>query len=465
MTHSQTSEDGFLDKQNSAPSSQNIDILIVDDEASIRNILTRCLELENYRVTAVGNGKDALDAAARHAFDLVFLDLRLGTAKGMDLIQPLLSSSPWIKIVMITAYASVETAVEALKKGVMDYLPKPFTPDQVMEIAARVVEMRRLERLTASSGESLGAEPDALDLGSRSSALQKAVTLARQVAQTDTCVLMRGESGTGKGLLARNIHAWSKRAGKPFAVVSCPSLSPELLESELFGHARGAFTGAVKDHPGRIELCEGGTLFLDEVGDLPGPVQPKLLRFLQEQEYERVGEGITRKANVRVIAATNSDLENAVKAGRFREDLLYRLNVFQIELPPLRERSDDILPLAEKFLALFVRKNERKALALSPEVKRFFQEYSWPGNVRELRNVLERASIVTQGPEVNLSDLPPQLAGKASVQPPPDGLSLDAVEESHIRRVLAATKTLEEAARILGIDTATLWRKRKKYGI
>jgi NtrC-family two-component system response regulator AlgB len=452
------------DKKDVSKPSPGIDILIVDDEANIRKILTRCLELEEHQVTAVGNAQDALEAAARHVFDLVFLDLRLGTAKGMDLIQPLLASSPWIKIVMITAYASVDTAVEALKKGVMDYLPKPFTPDQVKEIAARVAEMRRLERLTASSAESTNGETEASDLNTRSSVLQKAVTLAKQVAQTETCVLMRGESGTGKGVIARAIHQWSKRSEKPFAVVSCPSLSPELLESELFGHARGAFTGAIKDHPGRIELCEGGTLFLDEVGDLPSSVQPKLLRFLQEQEYERVGEGITRKANVRLITATNMDLEKAVKEGRFREDLLYRLNVFQIDLPPLRERRDDILPLAEKFLAVFLRKNGRTVLTLSAEVKRFFQEYSWPGNVRELRNVLERASIVTQGHEVHLSDLPPQLASQAST-PVSSELSLDAVEENHIRRVLAATKTLEEAARILGIDLTTLWRKRKKYGI
>ncbi len=438
-----------------------LDILIVDDEPNIRKALTRCLELDDYGITAVGNGRDALEAAERHAFDLVFLDIRLGTLKGTDLIEPLLASSPWMKIVMMTAYASVETAVDSLKKGAVDYLPKPFTPEQVRKIAARAAESKRLQERVAGFVDGTAD----VDLNSDSSVMQKAITFARQVASAETCVLIRGESGTGKSLLARAIHAWSKRSAKPFTVVSCPSLSPELLESELFGHARGAFTGAVKDYPGRIAMSEGGTLFLDEIGDLPVSVQPKLLRFLQEREYERVGEGMTLKADVRVIAATNLDLEKAVKDGRFREDLLYRLNVFQIGIPALRERKDDILPLAEKSLVFFAQKNGRIALGLSPEVKHFFEEYAWPGNVRELRNVLERASIVSQGPEVKVVDLPPQLSEKIPASSSAQIPSLDQVEEDHIRRVLAATQTLEEAARILGIDLTTLWRKRKKYGI
>ena len=445
-------------------SASALQILIVDDEANIRKTLAMCLEVEGYSVSCVSNGKDALEAAAHQAFDLVFLDLRLGVTRGTDFIEPLLESSPWMKIVMITAYASVDTAVDALKKGAMDYLPKPFTPDQVKEVASRVAAIRERERQAAPSADS-NSEPDALDLNSRSSAVQKALTLARQVAQTDTCVLIRGESGTGKGLLARAIHAWSKRSEKTFNVVSAPSLSPELLESELFGHARGAFTGAVKEYAGRIALSEGGTLFLDEVGDLPQSVQPKLLRFLQEQEYERVGEGVTRKGNVRIVAATNTDLEKAVKEGRFREDLLYRLNVFQIDVPPLRERKDDILSLAEKFLSLFTRKNGRSGLSLNSEAKKLFLEYGWPGNIRELRNAMERACIVASGSEVKLADLPPQLAETAHPSSSPEIPSLDSVEETHIRRVLAGTKTLEETARILGIDSATLWRKRKKYGI
>jgi two-component system, NtrC family, response regulator AlgB len=437
-----------------------LEILVVDDEINIRKTLTRCLELDDYCVTSVSNGKDALEEAARHVFDLAFLDIRLGLTKGTDFIHPLLAACPGIKIVMMTAYATVDTAVDALKKGAVDYLSKPFTPDQVREIAAAVAEARKLEQRVYV----LEGNPDtAMDWGGRSPAMQKAIRLARQVAQTETCVLIRGESGTGKGLLAKSLHSWSKRADKPFAVISCPSLSRELLESELFGHARGAFTGAVKEHPGRIEQCEGGTLFLDEVGDLPVSVQPKLLRFLQDQEYERVGEGITRKADVRVLAATNVDLEKAVKEGGFREDLLYRMNVFQIDIPPLRERRDEVIPLAEKFLVMFARKNGRPTPGLSSEVKNLFQEYSWPGNARELRNVIERASIVSQGSEVKVSDLPPALAGQTQT---PAGIpSLDQVEKNHIRRVLAATQTLEEAARILGIDVATLWRKRKKYGI
>ena len=442
-----------------------LEILIVDDEINIRKIMARCLELDDYHVTTVSNGKDALEAASHRAFDLAFLDIRLGVTRGTDLIQPLLVSSPWMKIVMMTAYASVDTAVDSMKKGAVDYLPKPFTPDQVREVAARAAEAKRLQQQSLEpAGKSNTAEADFSDLTrGHSAAMQKAVMMARQVAPTETPVLLRGESGSGKGLLAKAIHAWSKRSGKPFAVISCPSLSPELLESELFGHVRGAFTGAMKDNPGRIELSEGGTLFLDEIGDLPVPMQPKLLRFLQEREYERVGEGVTRKADVRIVAATNMDLEKAVKDGRFREDLLYRLNVFQIELPSLRERKDDIPSMAGGFLISFLRKNGRPLIPLSAEVKKLFVEYPWPGNVRELRNALERASIVAQGSEITLFDLPPAMAGQAQV---PAGIpSLDQVEENHIRRVLAATQTLEEAARILGIDVATLWRKRKKYGI
>ncbi len=437
-----------------------LDVLVVDDEINLRKTLVRCLELDGYRVIAVGNGKDALEAAARQPFDLAFLDLRLGTTQGIDFIEPLRAASPGIQIVMITAYATVETAVAAMKKGAVDYLPKPFTPDQVLALAARAAERRRNTAALAAAPARAGEA----EWESRSPALHRALALARQVAPTETCVLLRGESGTGKGELARTLHAWSGRAAKPFAEVSCPSLSPALLESELFGHVRGAFTGAFKDAPGRVAQCEGGTLFLDEVGDLPAAVQPKLLRFLQEHAYERVGESVTRRADVRVVAATNRDLEKAVAEGAFREDLWYRLNVFPIELPALRDRPDDVLPLARRFLARFTRQNSRVALQLSPEAERALHDYGWPGNVRELRNVMERASIVAQGPDVGLADLPAALAASRAA-PTSDHLSLDAVEENHIRRVLAAAKTLEEAARILGVDLSTLWRRRKKYGI
>lgn len=438
-------------------------VLVVDDEPHIRRSLSICLETEGHRVVAVTNPADAVEEARRRSFDLAFVDLRLGAGSGMDLIPALLAESPWMKIVIITAYAAVDTAVEAMRRGAADYLPKPFTPAQVSAAVRKAAEVLALEQRVQGLQDALEQGGAEADLTSASPAVQRAVSLARQVAKSDATVLIRGESGTGKGVLARALHAWSDRAERPFAVVSCPSLSAELLESELFGHVRGAFTGAVRDNPGRIAASEGGTLLLDEIGDLPLPLQPKLLRFLQDREYERVGDAITRKADVRVVAATNLDLEAAVRSGGFREDLLYRLNVIQIDLPPLRQRSEDIPPLAERLMAGLSRR--KTILGFTDEAAEALRRYSWPGNVRELRNVIERAVILCQGDRIGLEHLPPGFSGQSASPAVGDLVPLEQIEEQHIRRVLAATRSLEDAARVLGLDPATLWRRRKKYGI
>jgi two-component system, NtrC family, response regulator AlgB len=442
-----------------------LNILIVDDEANIRKTLAMALEIEGHNVAAVSNGKDGLLQASLRPFDLLFLDLRLGTEKGTDYIPEFIATSPWIKIVVITAYASVETAVEAMKRGAMDYLHKPFTPDQVQSIVTRTEETKKAEATVSALGTRSEGDDAGMDLDSRCTSMQKTLTLARQVAPTEAGVLIRGESGTGKSVLARLIHSWSARAARPFGVVSCPSLSPELLESELFGHVRGAFTGALRDHPGRIAAHDGGTLFLDEIGDLPLQVQPKLLRFLQEREYERVGEGTTRKADIRILAASNLDLEALVAAGRFREDLFYRLNVFQIELPPLRDRADDIPLLAHRFLGYYAGRNHRQFLGFTEEALQAMKAHAWHGNIRELRNVIERATILARGSQVGAAEL--GLKSGSAVGPIHVGapVALDKLEEAHIRHILASSKSLDEAARILGIDAATLWRRRKKYGI
>ena len=446
-------------------SESSLNILIVDDELNIRKTLSVCLETEGHTIVAVSNYRDALSENARRSFDSAFVDLRLGTDSGLDLIPALLAGSPWLKIIVITAYASIDTAVEAIRRGATDYIPKPFTPAQVKLAVQKIAELRSLEQRIDTLQADLNRINPEVDMTTSSPVMQRAIDLARQVAPTDAIVLLTGENGTGKSIFARAIHGWSKRANNPFAEISCPALSAELLESELFGHVKGAFTGAVRDHYGRIAFCEGGTLFLDEIGDLPLSVQPKLLRFIQEREYERLGDHVTRKADVRLIAATNANLEEAVKNHRFREDLFYRLNVIQLEIPPLRERPDDVVNLAGRLLTFFGRNNHKVSQRFADDALLVLRSYSWPGNVRELRNVVERASILCNSESVGVEHLPEKLLHIEECPKPGDLTSLDTIEETHIRRVLASTKSLQEAADILGIDQATLWRRRKRYNI
>ena len=440
-------------------------VLVVDDEINIRKTLSVCLETEGHSVTGVSNYQDAITEASSHSFDLAFVDIRLGTANGLDLIPALLAEAPWLKIVMITAYASIDTAVEAIRRGAKDYIPKPFTPAQVKLVVSKLAEVHSLEQRIEKLQRELEPFDPESDFTSSSPVMQRAISIVRKVAPSDAIVLLLGENGTGKSVLARKIHEWSRRSGRPFAVVSCPSLSPELLESELFGHVKGAFTGAVHNSYGRIAACEGGTLLLDEIGDLPLSIQSKLLRFIQEREYERVGDHVTRKADVRILAATNLDLEEAVGAGRFREDLYYRLNVIQVRVPPLRDRLEDVGSIAQKFLAFFSRNNHMPGQRFSEDALALLRRYSWPGNIRELRNVVERASILCRSDLIGIEYLPEKLSsGNLPVQPG-EMITLERLEETHIRRVLAHTKSLQEAAEILGIDQATLWRRRKKYNI
>ena len=443
----------------------SLNILVVDDEVNIRKTLTVYLETEGHKVIAVSNSQDAVTEVLRRSFEVAFVDLRLGTTSGLDLIPKLQAITPWLKIIVITAYASIDTAVEAMRRGATDYIPKPFTPSQVKLAVQKVAEVCLLEQKIATLKEDLGRLNPEIDFSTDSPAMQHALSLARQVTTSDVTILLRGESGTGKTVLARMIHVWSKRALKPFGNVSCPSIPVELLESELFGHVKGAFTGAIHDSPGRIAACEGGTLLLDEIGDLPLSIQPKLLRFLQDHEYERIGDCVTRKADVRVIAATNIDLEKAVRDGRFREDLFYRLNVIQIEIPPLRERQDDVAPLAERLLQFFGGTNHRHFLGFTKEALQALRNYTWPGNIRELRNVVERAAIICHSDRIGIEHLPETLLPREAILHIGDLVNLEKIEEQHIRRVLATTKSLQEAADILGIDQATLWRRRKQYGI
>lgn len=440
-------------------------VLVVDDEPNIRKTLKVYLESYNHRVVAVPTFREAVAAASRRPFDVALVDLRLGDDDGLDLIPILLASIPGINIIVITAYASIESAVEAMRRGAFDYLPKPFTPDQVRLAMEKATKIRVLEHQVANLRDELSLSKPEVVFSSTNMTMHRVISMAKDVATSEATILIRGESGTGKTELGRKIHFWSPRADKPLGVVSCPALSPELLESELFGHVKGAFTGASKDTVGRIAVCEGGTLLLDEIGDLPLTVQPKLLRFLQDREFERVGDVRTRQADVRIIAATNTDLEEAVRERRFREDLFYRLNVIQLEVPPLRERIEDIVPLAESLLLFFGSKNHRRFTGFADDAVAFLERHQWPGNVRELRNTIERAAILCRGEEVGKEYLTQRITPERPALALGDLVTLAQVEEEHIRKVLERTHSIQDAAQVLGIDQTTLWRRRKQYQI
>jgi NtrC-family two-component system response regulator AlgB len=443
---------------------ESLRVLVVDDEKNIRSTLVVCLESLGCSTAEAPNPESALSALKRQPFDVVFLDLRIGTASGLDLLPKILEANPGAAVIMVTAYATFDTAVQAIQKGARDYLPKPFTPAQIEHVLTRIRAERELQRKVLDLESRLGDSVPEIDFDTQSPRMQGILTTARKAAAAEAAVLLRGENGTGKGVLARAIHDMSGRKKQPFVVVNCPSLPEDLLASELFGHVQGAFTGALRDRAGRVETAEKGTLFLDEIGEISPPLQAKLLRFLQEKTFERVGESTPRTADVRILAATNRDLDRAVKEGRFREDLLFRLNVVEIVLPPLRERAEDILPLARRLLAFFARQSGRPTPTLSKASEELLLRYPWPGNLRELRNAIERALILWPAQVLEPAAFPERIVGGTEQGPRLGGdYSVEEIEREHIERVIQRSANLEDAARILGIDSSTLWRKRKKY--
>jgi NtrC-family two-component system response regulator AlgB len=441
-------------------------VLIVDDEAGIRRTTRIAVETAGHQATDAPNGLRAQKLLEEETFEACFLDLKLGADDGLEVLAKLLKVQPSLSVVMFTAYANVATAVEAMRRGAFDFIPKPFTPDQIRAVLAKIEKSRALETRVRTLETQLADASPAVDLDSTEPGVQRAIEIAFKAAETPATILILGPSGTGKSVLAREVHKRSAQRDAAFVTVNCPSLSRELLESELFGHVKGAFTSAVSDALGKVAAADGGTLFLDEIGELPLEIQPKLLRLLQEREYERVGDPRPRHANVRLIAATNRNLAEEVKTGKFREDLYYRLNVISIQLPGLKERPGDLLRFAESYRKFFAGRIGKRIIGFAPAVLAAFSAYAWPGNLRELRNVVERAVILAPGDTIELADLPEELGAPANPAVAVGArVSLDDLEAEHIRRIVATSRSLDEAARVLGIDPATLYRKRQKLGL
>lgn len=433
-------------------------LLIVDDEKNIRLSLGELLR--EHQVQTAASGHEAMEVLAADDFDLVLTDYRMAEMNGLELLREIKRRFPDTTVMLMSAYATVQNAVAIMKAGAYDYLTKPFSADHVEHIVTRALEVRRLQtenRLLRNTIE----ETPLLD--SSSPVMRRLLETAEQAAVSDATILLMGESGAGKNVLTRQIHRWSKRRELPFVAVNCTTLSEHLLESELFGHMRGAFTGAIKDKPGRVEAADGGTVFLDEIADLSLPLQTKFLRFVQEQSFERVGGEQTIKVDVRIIAASNRNLQSEAELHRFREDLFYRLNVITLRVPSLRERADDIVPLARRMLSAAAVRNHRAQLRLSAEAAEAITRYHWPGNIRELRNAIERATVLSQGDEIRVEHLLDSVLSDRTSAATSTSASLEEVEREHILRVLSESPRFEDAAAVLGIDTSTLWRKRKRY--
>lgn len=443
-------------------------ILIIDDDPAVRSSCRAVLEKKNYRVETAENGQAGLDLFGKIPFHVVLLDLKMPGLSGMEVLKRIKEKSPETPVVIITGYASIESAVEAMKKGAFNYLPKPFIPAELRLVVDKAVESRRIYFEKIYLREEINKMAPADFVVGKGNPLQKIMELVKRVSTSESTILLSGESGTGKELFARYIHNLSLRREFPFVVIDCGALVESLFESELFGHVKGSFTGAHETKHGRFEVAHGGTVFLDEISNISINIQAKLLRVIQEREITRVGGTRPIRVDVRIIAATNENLSHLVKAGKFREDLYYRLNVVPIHLPPLRERKEDILELADHFLHKYNRTARKKVEALSSSVKNALVQYDWPGNIRELENTIERAVVLARGNRIELEDL--VYHGISTGVPSGHGAGgkfkkLEDLEKEHIKNVLKALHgNKSRTADALGIDRKTLHNKLKKYG-
>jgi two-component system NtrC family response regulator len=444
-------------------------ILLIDDDQSLRRVIEYSLVENGFAVRSAASGDEGLALFQKETFDVVITDITMTGMSGMEVLEKVHKADPGLPVIIITAYGTIESAVSAMKQGAFDYITKPFNRDELRITLDRAFKMRRLEQ------ENVRLRAEVIDrnrfdaIVGGSEKIREVIALAGRVAPSDATVLVTGESGTGKELLARGIHFSSRRADGPFIAVNCAAIPESLIESELFGHVKGAFTGAVRDKEGKFELADSGTLFLDEIGDLRIDLQAKILRALQERTIDRVGGMKPVDLDVRVIAATNRDLEREVRDGNFREDLYYRLSVVILHMPPLRERKDDISMLAEHFLKKFTKGG---TATLAPEALSLLRSYGWPGNVRELENVIERASVLKRGDSVTVADLPEKLTrvgGSAEdiiLNLPDDGISLEGLEKTLIIKALARHKGNQtRAAEYLRITRPTLIYRMEKFGL
>jgi two-component system response regulator HydG len=449
--------------------SEPVQILIVDDEETMRDSMSQVLRKEGCVVKGAGDGRTGLALFNRETFHVVFLDLRLPESDGLDVLSQMKESSPETPVVIITAYGTIESAVEAIKLGAFDYMAKPFTPEEIRVITKKALESRKIILENIYLRDELKARHEFDTVIGKSKAMKKVFDIISRVSPTETTVLITGESGTGKELIAREIHKHSLRHAAPFVVVDCGALVETLFESELFGHVKGSFTGAHETKHGRFEVANGGTIFFDEISNISLNIQAKLLRALQEREVTRIGSSRPIKVDVRIIAATNENLAQAVRKETFREDLFYRLSVVPIQLPPLRERKEDIPLLVEHFLEKYNKKAKKNVAAISPQAIRALAEYDWPGNIRELENTIERAVVLSRGGGIDLEDLVYHGIGTTvSTLALAGGKSrtLEDIEKEYIRSVLREQYgNKSRAAKLLAIDRKTLWAKLKKYGL